>query len=63
MVYSLKARTVESEQWLVNNRRMEFSVQSVPMAVYATMEYVILSLSRNCIVTEKRCFLRGPRTS
>jgi hypothetical protein len=39
-----------------NNRRMVFSVESVPMDAHATIEYVMPSLSNNC-TTEERCFL------
>jgi hypothetical protein len=67
VTYSLKARTVESQQpavtrqRLVNsNRGMMFSAQSVPMAAHATMGYVMPSLSNNCAATKERCFLRGP---
>jgi hypothetical protein len=58
VVYSLKARIVESEQPAVtmqrpvNNKRMMFSAQSVPMAAYATMKYVTSSLSNNYTVRE-----------
>jgi hypothetical protein len=64
MAYSLKARIVESQQpavtrqWpLNNNRGMVISVQSVPMAANATMDYVMPSLSNSC-TTEEQCFLR-----
>jgi hypothetical protein len=39
---------------------MVFSDQYVPMAMHATVEYVMLLLSNNCTATEERCFLRGP---
>jgi hypothetical protein len=58
--YSLKARIVDLQQPAVTkqrpvnkNRDMEFSVQSLPMAVDATMEYVMPLLSNNCTATEE----------
>jgi hypothetical protein len=59
LVYSLKARIVVLEQPAVTmqrpvNRRMAFSVQFAPMAAYATIEYVIISLSNNFTPTGKR---------
>jgi hypothetical protein len=54
VAYSLKTRTVEPQQPAftrqlpVNHKRgMVFSAQFVPMAAYATMEYVMPSLSNN----------------
>jgi hypothetical protein len=64
VAYSLKAIIVESQQPVVtrqrsvNNRGMVFSVQSVPMAAHAPMEYVKPLRSNNCTLTEERCFLR-----
>jgi hypothetical protein len=67
VVYSLNARIGESQQlaitrqWPVNNNRgIVFSVQSVPMIAHTTVEYVMPSLSNNCIATEERHYLRGP---
>jgi hypothetical protein len=61
VAYSLKARTVESQQlavtmqWPVNNNRgMVFSAQSMLMAVHITMEYIMPSLSNNCTAIEER---------
>jgi hypothetical protein len=39
---------------------MAFSVQSVPMAAHATMEYIMPPLSNNRNATEEQCFLCGP---
>jgi hypothetical protein len=56
--YSLKARTVESQQLAISRQRpinirgMVFSAQSMLMAAHATMEYVMPSLSNNCTMTE-----------
>jgi hypothetical protein len=62
VAYLLKARIVELKQPAVtsqcpvnNNKGMVFSAQSVPMVAHATMEYVMPSLSNNCIVTEELC--------
>jgi hypothetical protein len=53
--------TAFSKWWPVNsNRRVVFSAQSMPMAVNATMEYVMPPLSNNCTAREEWCFLRGP---
>jgi hypothetical protein len=67
VTYSLKARTVDSLQPAVtrqrpgyNNRGMVFSTRSVPMAAYATMEYVMPPLSNDRTATKERCFLRDP---
>jgi hypothetical protein len=61
VAYSLKARTVHSQQPAVttqrpvnNNRRIVFYAQSVPMAAHATVEYVMPSLSNNYTATEER---------
>jgi hypothetical protein len=51
VAYLLKARIVESQQPIfarelpLNNRVIVFSAQSVPMAVYATVECVMPSKS------------------
>jgi hypothetical protein len=67
VAYSLKAKTVESQQPTVtkqrpvnNNKWMVFSAQFVLMDVHSIIEYVMPSLSNNFTVTEERCFLRGP---
>jgi hypothetical protein len=67
VAYSLKARFMESQKpaatrqrSVKNNRGMMFSVQSLPMAANATMEYVMPSLSNSRTLTEERCFLHGP---
>jgi hypothetical protein len=65
VAYSLKERTVESQQLAVsmqrplNNRGMVFSVQSVLMAAHAATEYIIPSLSNNFTATEEQCFMHG----
>jgi hypothetical protein len=57
---------VESQQpavvrpWPINERRMVFSAQCMPIAAHATMEYVMPLLSKNCTETEERCFLCVP---
>jgi hypothetical protein len=66
VAYSLKARTVESQQPAVtrqrpvNKRGMVFSVQSVQMSAQETVEYIVQSLIDNCTATEERCFLCSP---
>jgi hypothetical protein len=67
VAYSLKARILESKQSAVtrqrpinNNKGMVLSAQPMPMAAHATMEYVMLSLSKNCTAIEERCFPSGP---
>jgi hypothetical protein len=67
VVYSLRARILESQQLTVtrqrpvnNNRGMVFCAQSVPMAAHATVEYIMQSRSNSCTATEERCFLRCP---
>jgi hypothetical protein len=62
VVYSLKARIVESQQLAVtrqrpvnNNRGIVFCAQSVPMVAHATMEYIMPSRSNSCTATEERC--------
>jgi hypothetical protein len=64
VAYSLKARTVETQQPAVtkhgsvnNNRGMMFPGRSVPMATHATMEYVMPLLSSNRTATEERRFM------
>jgi hypothetical protein len=66
VIYSLKARVVESQQlaitrhWTINNNRgMVFSALSVIMAAHTIMEYVMPSLNNKCTVTEEQCFLFG----
>jgi hypothetical protein len=49
-----------TRQQPINNKEMVFSVQFMSMAAHTTMEYIIPSLSNNCMATEERCFLRGP---
>jgi hypothetical protein len=46
-----------TRQQPVNNRGMVFSVQSMPMVVHASMEYVMPSLTNNCTAAEEQCFL------
>jgi hypothetical protein len=60
VAYLLKARIMESQQqavtmqWPVNNKReMVFSAQSMPMALHATGDYVMPSLSNNYTATEE----------
>jgi hypothetical protein len=66
VTYSLKARTMESQQPAVtrkrpiNNRGMVFSVQSVSMAALATIEYIMPSPSNNYTTKRERCFQCGP---
>jgi hypothetical protein len=66
VAYSLKAKTVESQQPAVtkqrpvNNNRGMFLARSMPMATHATMECVVPPLSSNCTATEEWCFLCGP---
>jgi hypothetical protein len=61
--YSLKARILESQQLAVtkqqpvNNRGIVFSVQYMLMAAHTAMEYVMPSLSNNCIATMEQYFL------
>jgi hypothetical protein len=66
VAYSLKARTVKSQQLagtrqqpINNNRGMVFSAQSVLMAGHAVMEYIMPSPSSNCTATEEFYFLHG----
>jgi hypothetical protein len=50
-----------TRQWPVNNNRgVALSAQSVPMAVHATMEYIMPLLNNNYTATGERCSLRGP---
>jgi hypothetical protein len=66
VVYSLKARVMVSQQPAItrqqpvnNNREVAFSVWPMPMAVHATMEYVMPPLNNNHIATEKQRFIHG----
>jgi hypothetical protein len=40
---------------------MVFSVQSVPTAMHATMEYIMPLLSNNRTAMRDQCFLHSPR--
>jgi hypothetical protein len=67
VAYSLKVRTVESQQPAVtrqrlvnNNREMIFPARSVPMAVHTIMDCIIPPISNNFTAKEEQCFLRGP---
>jgi hypothetical protein len=53
------ARTPVARQ-RVGNGGIVFSAESVWIYSHATVEYVIPPLSKNCIATEERYFLRGP---
>jgi hypothetical protein len=66
VAYSLKARTVKSQQPAVtrqqpvnNNKGMVFSPKSVYIVMHATKEYFLPLLSNNLNLTEEVCFLRG----
>jgi hypothetical protein len=68
VAYTLKARIVKSQQPAmtrqrpVNKKRVLFSGQSVPIPALEPMKYVMQSVSKNTIETEKRGFLNGPCT-
>jgi hypothetical protein len=66
VAYSLKAKTVQSQQSAVSrqrpvnsNKEMVISARCVSMAAFTTMEYMP-PLSNNRTATEERCFLCGP---